>query len=59
SRKRFIEDVTGLAVEERDIPTAVVSALLCASNNVDIIRVHNVSATRHALQMTEAIQNAK
>ncbi len=59
SRKRFIEDVTGLAVEERDIPTAVVSALSCNAANVDIIRVHNVSATRHALQMTEAIQNAK
>jgi dihydropteroate synthase len=54
SRKRFIEDITGLEVEGRDLPTAVVSALACASG-VDIIRVHNVAATRYALQMTEAI----
>ncbi len=57
SRKRFIEDITGLAVEERDLPTAVISALACAAN-VDIIRVHNVAATRQALQVTEAIDMA-
>jgi dihydropteroate synthase len=58
SRKRFIEDITGLGVEERDLPTAVVSALSCAAN-VDIIRVHNVAATKQALQMTMAIQDAE
>jgi dihydropteroate synthase len=58
SRKRFIEDITGLEVEDRDLPTAVVSALSCAAN-VDIIRVHNVAATRQALQMTMAIQEAE
>lgn len=57
SRKRFIGDITGLDVEDRDLPTAVVSAL-CYASNVDIIRVHNVAATRHALQMTEAIWKA-
>jgi dihydropteroate synthase len=57
SRKRFIGDITGLEVEERDLPTAVVSALSCASG-VDIIRVHNVAATRQALKMAEAIGNA-
>lgn len=58
SRKRFIEDITGLEVEDRDLPTAVVSALSCAAN-VDIIRVHNVAATKQALQMTMAIQEAE
>lgn len=57
SRKRFIEDITGLQVEDRDLPTAVVSALACASG-VNIIRVHNVAATHQALQMVEAIWNA-
>ncbi len=54
SRKRFIEDITGLPVEERDLPTAVVSALV-AGADIDIIRVHDVASTRTALQMAEAI----
>jgi dihydropteroate synthase len=58
SRKRFIEDITGLEVADRDLPTAVVSALSCAAN-IDIVRVHNVAATRQALQMTKAIQDAE
>ncbi len=57
SRKRFIEDITGLPVEERDLPTAVVSAL-SYSAKVDIVRVHNVAATHQALQMAKAIQAA-
>jgi len=57
SRKRFIEDITGLSVEERDLPSTVVSALACSSG-VDIIRVHDVAATSHALQMVEAIRKA-
>ncbi len=57
SRKRFIGDITGLDVTERDLPTAVVSAL-AAQSGVDIIRVHNVAATRQALQMAAAIQQA-
>lgn len=57
SRKRFIGDITDLAVEERDLPTAVVSALACSSG-VDIIRVHNVAATCTALQMVDAIRKA-
>ncbi len=58
SRKGFIGDITGLQVEDRDLPTAVVSALSCAAK-VDIIRVHNVAATYQALQMTTAIQDAE
>ncbi len=58
SRKRFIEDITGLAVEERDLATAVISALVSRAK-VDIVRVHNVTATRQALQVADAIQMAE
>lgn len=58
SRKRFIEDITGLSVKERDLPTAVVSALALESG-VDIIRVHDVASTRIALQMAAAIGGAQ
>ena len=57
SRKRFIEEITGLPVEERDLPTAVISAL-AAQSGIDIIRVHDVASTRTALQVAEAIDLA-
>lgn len=57
SRKRFIGDITGLEVADRDLATAVVSAL-AADSGVDIIRVHNVAASRQALQMAAAIRQA-
>lgn len=58
SRKSFL----GLLTEaesgrQRDLPTAVVSALAVAQK-VDIVRVHNVEATRQALQVAEAIASA-
>ncbi len=58
SRKRFIEDITGLPVEERDLPTAVISALAVEAD-IDIVRVHDVRSTRIALQMAEAISRAE
>ena len=58
SRKRFIEDISGLAVEERDLPTAVISAL-AYSTDIDIIRVHDVASTRIALQMAAAINDVE
>ncbi len=58
SRKRFISDITGLEVEDRDLPTAVISAM-AAESGVDILRVHNVAATRHALEVAEAIRSAR
>lgn len=57
SRKSFMAPVT--AIEEaadRDIPTAAISAI-SAFHYVDIIRVHNVAATRQALQVAEAIRD--
>jgi len=45
-------------VEERDLATAVISALVSRAK-VDIVRVHNVTATRQALQVADAIQMAE
>ena len=57
SRKKFLGLLTGLDAQQRDLPTAVVAAL-SAQHHVDIIRVHNVAATRQALQVAEAILQA-
>lgn len=58
SRKRFLGDITGMTTEiERDLATAVVTGL-CASKKIDIIRVHDVAATRQALKVAKAMQSA-
>ncbi len=57
SRKSFLGQLTGLNAEARDLPTAVISAL-SVQHDADIIRVHNVAATRQALQVAEAVQQA-
>jgi len=57
SRKRFIGDITGLDVSERDLATAIVSAI-GVMKKVSILRVHDVKATRQAIQMVQAIENA-
>lgn len=54
SRKRFLGDITGTKVEERDIATAVVSAL-AVTQGVSIVRVHDVASNRQAIQVAEAI----
>lgn len=59
SRKRFLGDITAVSKEaERDLATAVVTAL-CAAGNVAIVRTHDVSATRQALLIADAIQTAQ
>jgi dihydropteroate synthase len=58
SRKRFLGELTGVPREaDRDLATAVATAL-CSDKNVAIVRVHNVAATRQALQVAEAIRRA-
>lgn len=58
SRKRFLGEITGVSEEsQRDLATAVVSAL-CADKSIDMIRVHDVAATRQALQLAAAIRTA-
>lgn len=52
SRKRFLADLLpeGAPVEQRDAPTAVISAL-AASAGVWAVRVHDVPSTRLALEV--------
>jgi dihydropteroate synthase len=57
SRKRFLGEITGRQVEERDLASAVVSALT-VGQGVSIVRVHDVAATRQAIQIAEAIAAA-
>lgn len=58
SRKQFLGDVTGRQVAERDLATAVVSAL-AVERGVAIVRVHDVAASRQAIQISEAIASVR
>ncbi len=54
SRKSFFEALLKVPMAQRDCPTAVVSAL-CAQQEVDILRIHDVGATAVALRLVEAL----
>jgi len=59
SRKPFLGNITGITAEpDRDLATALVTAL-CSASTISMVRVHNVAATRQALQVAEAIRQAK
>ena len=55
SRKSFFGKLLNLAVEERDCPTAVVSAL-CARQGADILRVHDVAKTAAAVRLAAVLE---
>lgn len=57
SRKRFLGDITQREPLDRDLPTAVVSAL-AVQQAVDVVRVHNVAASRDAIKIAQAISEA-
>jgi dihydropteroate synthase len=57
SRKRFLGDITGRETDDRDVSTAVISAL-ALSHNIDMVRVHNVAATMDAIKVAQAISEA-
>jgi dihydropteroate synthase len=52
SRKRFIGELTGADVEGR-LPGSLAAALLGAAQGVQMLRVHDVAATRQALAIWE------
>jgi dihydropteroate synthase len=54
SRKRFIGEITGKAIAERD-PGSIGGALAAASLGASILRVHNVAATVDALKVYGAL----
>ncbi|OQX06045.1 MAG: dihydropteroate synthase [Desulfobulbaceae bacterium A2] len=58
SRKSFLGTLLDLKVDQRDEATATLSAI-CALRGADIVRVHNVPATRRALLLAEAIRRAE
>ena len=58
SRKRLIGDLTGRAVEDRTAGS-VSLALLAAQRGANIIRVHDVGATRDALQILNAVHHSE
>lgn len=57
SRKRFLGTLLGdgATVEDRDAPTAVISAL-AAQAGAWAVRVHDVASTRMALDVVQAWQ---
>jgi len=52
SRKSFFDAFLQIPVQERDCPTAVVSAF-CARQGADILRVHDVRKTALAIRLSE------
>ncbi|MBI5160866.1 MAG: dihydropteroate synthase [Micrococcales bacterium] len=60
SRKRFLGDVLpdGSPITDRDLPTAVISALAAASG-VWAVRVHDVPGTRAALRVWDAWEQGR
>jgi dihydropteroate synthase len=53
SRKRFIGELTGADVADR-LPGSIAAALLGAGQGVQVLRVHDVAATRQALTVWDA-----
>jgi dihydropteroate synthase len=59
SRKAFIGKVTGAEKMAGRLPGSLACAIAAAQAGAQIIRTHDVGATRHALRMMEAIQEAR
>lgn len=57
SRKSFIGKITGATSVEGRLAGSLACASLAVKAGVNIIRTHDVEATRQAVRMTEAIQN--
>jgi dihydropteroate synthase len=54
SRKRFLGEVAGVAVDDRDRVTAVACAL-AYERGARLFRVHAVAAAREALALAQAL----
>jgi dihydropteroate synthase len=59
SRKSFITRLTGAAGPEDRLPGSLAAALRGAAQGVQILRVHDVAATRQALAVWEGAQGAR
>jgi dihydropteroate synthase len=59
SRKSFLGAVTGVKdASQRVLPSAVTAALVAARGQADVLRVHDVKATREALAVACAVRSA-
>ena len=56
SRKRFIGTITDRSQADERVHGSVAAALLAVQNGADIVRVHDVAATRDALAMWQALK---
>jgi dihydropteroate synthase len=56
SRKSFLGRVVGATLEQR-LPPSLACACWGAQHGAQIIRCHDVAATRHAVRMTEALMS--
>ena len=59
SRKGFIGEVTGVQESAARLPGSLACAMAAVTSGAQIIRTHDVAATRQALRMTEAILGSK
>lgn len=57
SRKSLLGQITGRGVDER-IHASVAAALIAVSRGAAVVRVHDVAATRDALQVFQAVAHA-
>ena len=55
SRKAFIQQVAGTASADERLPGSIACACWAVRNGANIMRAHDVRATRQALRVTEAI----
>ncbi|HAV64536.1 MAG TPA: dihydropteroate synthase [Verrucomicrobiales bacterium] len=56
SRKSFVGQLSGAAVDGR-LPGSIAATVLAVHGGVQMVRTHDVAATRQALRVTEAILN--
>ncbi len=58
SRKRFIGGLTGVTEAAERVHGSVGAALAAAAKGADVLRVHDVAATRQALTVFQAVEHA-
>ncbi len=59
SRKRFIGDLCGEACADKRVGGSVGAAVWCALQGAAVVRVHDVKATRQALEVVRALESQK
>ncbi|MFZ5439246.1 MAG: dihydropteroate synthase [Myxococcota bacterium] len=60
SRKRFLGELTGVrAPADRLVASAATAAMLASAGAVDVLRVHDVRATKDALAVADALRHAR